>query len=66
MLTKEKKTVYSRSLADKFFASFPKDKIISYKEYWESVQPQNTDDIFRRYLFAYCSVSTLISYELYQ
>jgi len=54
----EKKTSYSRSLADKFFAEFPKDKVVSYKEYWESVQPQNTDDIFRRYLFAYCSVHT--------
>ena len=54
----EKKTEYSCSLADKFFANFPKDKVISYKEYWASVQPQNADDIFRRYLFAYCSVHT--------
>jgi thermostable 8-oxoguanine DNA glycosylase len=54
----EKKTTYSCSLADKFFAEFPKDKIVGYKEYWKSVQPQNTSDIFRRYLFAYCSVHT--------
>lgn len=54
----EKKTEYSRSLADKFFANFPKDKVTRYKDYWDSVQPQNTSDIFRRYLFAYCSVHT--------
>lgn len=54
----EKKTTYSSLLANKFFANFPKDKVVSYKEYWESVRPQNTSDIFRRYLFAYCSVHT--------
>ena len=58
MDTKEKKTTYNKSLADKFFATFPKDKIVKYKEYWESVAPQNVEDIFRRYLFAYCSVHT--------
>jgi hypothetical protein len=55
---KIKNTTYSKSKADEFFASFPKDKIVSYKEYWESVRPQTTADIFRRYLFAYCSVHT--------
>jgi thermostable 8-oxoguanine DNA glycosylase len=55
---KEKKTTYCRSKADEFFANFPRDKVVSYKEYWESVRPQNTADIFRRYLFAYCSVHT--------
>ena len=55
---KEKKTEYCRSKADIFFDSFPKDKIVSYKDYWESVKPQSVDDIFRRYLFAYCSVHT--------
>lgn len=54
----EKQTTYSPTLADKFFANFPKDKIVNYKNYWDSVTPQNTDDIFRRYLFAYCSVHT--------
>jgi thermostable 8-oxoguanine DNA glycosylase len=54
----EKKTVYCKSKADQFFANFPRDKVVSYKEYWESLRPQNTDDIFRRYLFAYCSVHT--------
>lgn len=54
----EKKTNYNSTLADRFFSQFPKDKVITYKEYWESVQPQNSDDIFRRYLFAYCSVHT--------
>ncbi len=56
--TTEKKTNYCRSLADEFFKSFPREKIQNYKEYWESVRPQNHGDIFRRYLFAYCSVHT--------
>ena len=47
-----------KTKADIFFENFPKDKVISYKEYWESVRPQNVDDIFRRYLFSYCSVHT--------
>ena len=51
-------TSLDKSKADIFFATFPQDKIVSYKEYWESVRPQNTSDIFRRYLFAYCSVHT--------
>ena len=53
-----KKTTYCRSRADEFFATFPKEKISAYKEYWEGVRPQNHGDIFRRYLFAYCSVHT--------
>jgi len=48
----------SKSKADIFFSTLPKDKVLSYREYWESVRPQNVDDIFRRYLFAYCSVHT--------
>ena len=58
MSDKEKKTTYNDSVAKKFFDEFPKDKVVSYKEYWESVRPENTSDIFRRYLFAYCSVHT--------
>ena len=54
----EKNTTYCRSKADEFFKEFPRDKIKAYKEYWESVRPQNHGDIFRRYLFAYCSVHT--------
>ena len=53
-----KNTTYSRSKADDFFTNFAKDKVNTYKEYWESVRPQNDGDIFRRYLFAYCSVHT--------
>ena len=48
----------SKSKADIFFSTFPKDKVVPYREYWESIRPQNVDDIFRRYLFAYCSVHT--------
>jgi thermostable 8-oxoguanine DNA glycosylase len=47
-----------KSKADIFFSTFPRDKVVAYKEYWESVRPQNVEDIFRRYLFAYCSVHT--------
>jgi len=50
--------VMDKSKADIFFETFPRDKVVSYKEYWESVRPQNVEDIFRRYLFAYCSVHT--------
>lgn len=46
------------SKAEKFFKDMPADRVVSYKDYWESVRPQNVDDIFRRYLFAYCSVHT--------
>jgi thermostable 8-oxoguanine DNA glycosylase len=56
--TEEKKINYTTSKVDEFFANFPKDKIVSYKDYWESVKPQNNDEIFRRYLFAYMSVHT--------
>lgn len=51
-------TNMNKSKADIFFENFPKDKVVKYKEYWESVRPQNNDDIFRRYLFSYCSVHT--------
>lgn len=54
----ENKTEYNPTLADKFFANFPKNKVISYKDYWDSISPQNNDEIFQRYLFAYCSVHT--------
>ena len=46
------------SKADEFFRNFPKDKVVAYRDYWESVRPQNTDEIFKRYLFSYCSVHT--------
>lgn len=54
----EKKTTYCRSKADDFFKRFPVEKVEAYKEYWNGVRPQNHGDIFRRYLFAYCSVHT--------
>lgn len=54
----KKPVVMDKTKAQKFFDNFPKDKIVSYKEYWETVKPKNTDDIFRRYLFAFCSVHT--------
>lgn len=50
--------VMSTTKADEFFKNFPKDKVVSYKEYWDSIRPNNHDEIFRRYLFAYMSVHT--------
>lgn len=44
--------------ADEFFKNFPRDKVVAYKDYWESIRPNNYDEIFRRYLFAYMSVHT--------
>lgn len=57
-VTENPKTELNKTKADIFFETFPRDKVVKYKEYWESVRPQNNDDIFRRYLFAYCSVHT--------
>ena len=51
-------TKLNLSKAEKFLKDMPTDRVVSYKDYWESVRPQNVDDIFRRYLFAYCSVHT--------
>lgn len=51
-------TLMDKTKADIFFENFPRDRVVAYKEYWESVKPQNVDEIFRRYLFSYCSVHT--------
>jgi len=51
-------TTLDKTKADVFFDNFPKDKVVKYKEYWESVRPQNVEDIFRRYLFSFMSVHT--------
>ena len=51
-------TTLDKTKADIFFQNFPRDKVVSYKEYWESVRPQNIEDIFRRYLFSFMSVHT--------
>ena len=57
-VTENPKVELNKTKADIFFETFQRDKVVKYKEYWESVRPQNNDDIFRRYLFAYCSVHT--------
>lgn len=57
-VTENPKIELNKTKADIFFETFPRDRVVKYKEYWESVRPQNNDDIFRRYLFAYCSVHT--------
>ena len=46
---------------DQFFASFKElhsHKVEAYKQYWETLKPLTNEDIFRRYLFAFCSVHT--------
>jgi thermostable 8-oxoguanine DNA glycosylase len=57
-IVEKKPVVMNTNKADDFFKNFPKDKVIAYKEYWESIRPNNHDEIFRRYLFAYMSVHT--------
>ena len=51
-------TTMDTTKADLFFKNFPKDRVVTYKEYWESIRPNNNDEIFQRYLFAYMSVHT--------
>jgi thermostable 8-oxoguanine DNA glycosylase len=58
VVVEKKAVVMSTSKADEFFKNFPKDKVVAYKDYWETVRPKNNDDIFRRYLFAFMSVHT--------
>lgn len=41
-----------------FFKDFSKDKVTDYMEYWDSITPQDNNERFKRYLFAYCSVHT--------
>jgi thermostable 8-oxoguanine DNA glycosylase len=44
--------------AANFIKSIDSQKIQAYKEYWDSITPESDAEIFRRYLFAYCSVHT--------
>jgi hypothetical protein len=57
-VVEKKPLAMSTSKADEFFKNFPKDKVVAYKDYWETVRPKNNDDIFRRYLFSFMSVHT--------
>ena len=58
-MNNQTKTIeYSTTKADQFFLKFPKDKVVSYKQYWESIKPKNNEEIFRRYLFSFMSVHT--------
>ncbi len=52
------KLFMNRLKAKEFFKTFPVEKIQEYKDYWEKVSPKTNEDIFRRYLFAFCSVHT--------
>ena len=58
IVVEKKPVVMSTSKADEFFKNFPKDKVVAYKDYWETIRPKTDEDIFRRYLFAYMSVHT--------
>jgi hypothetical protein len=44
--------------AGKFIKNLQVENLKDYLEYWQSITPQNNDQIFQRYLFAYCSVHT--------
>jgi thermostable 8-oxoguanine DNA glycosylase len=46
------------SFVDSLFASFSPNEIQRYKEYWQSVAPQNDTEVFHRWLFAFMSVHT--------
>ena len=50
--------VMNPTKADMFFKNFPRDKVVAYKDYWQSVKPKTNADIFRRYLFSFMSVHT--------
>ena len=54
----KKPIIMNTTKVDEFFKNFPKDKVVAYKDYWESIKPQNIEDIFRRYLFSFMSVHT--------
>jgi thermostable 8-oxoguanine DNA glycosylase len=58
IVVEKKPVVMSTSKADEFFKNFPKDKVVAYKDYWETVRPKTDEDIFRRYLFSFMSVHT--------
>lgn len=40
------------------FDNMSLDTINRYTDYWESIKPETTDEIFRRWLFAYTSIHT--------
>jgi thermostable 8-oxoguanine DNA glycosylase len=44
--------------AANFFKNLAHDKVDGYMSYWESIAPNNNEERFKRYLFAYCSVHT--------
>jgi len=49
---------YETPTADSFVASLDKDEVAKYTEYWQSIQPKNHADYFRRWLFSLMSVHT--------
>lgn len=44
--------------AAKFFKELQVNKVDGYVNYWNSISPNNDEERFKRYLFAYCSVHT--------
>jgi hypothetical protein len=40
-VVEKKPVVMSTSKADEFFKNFPKDKVVAYKDYWESKNRAN-------------------------
>ena len=43
---------------DTFFETLKDSDVERYSEYWNSVEPKNEEDVFKRYLFAFMSVHT--------
>ena len=41
-VVEKKPIVMSTSKADEFFKNFPKDKVVAYKDYWETSEPCRT------------------------
>lgn len=43
---------------DAFLTSLDKDKLKSYQDYWEKIKPNDNTEIFKRWVFALCSIRT--------
>jgi hypothetical protein len=52
------KASISYGKTEKFFNNLSATEIAEYKNYWASVKPTDTSEVFKRYLFAFMSVHT--------
>lgn len=51
-------TTIDKNKAENIIKSINKEEVFNYIKYWKSISPKNEADIFKRYLFAFCSVHT--------